>query len=931
MSRQGVIDTSGASSAQPWTFDAPSPIRTHAAGALPSESRSSTASTPQPPTSRSLPPPAGMNTSSVPALYTTGRSGVITTEQPATAHHNALVAPADRSVSEAPHRSASTTSGALAIPRYSDLQSQLVALDREVASLREDNAVRAAECSMLKSALQREHETNLRMQTKHGQEVDQLRTDYDKQCSHLMDQLAVLKLVSDNAVTERKRVVEDAASRKAQMMTLLEKEREEKSVIMADYRQQTEQLISEQGREISTLRGMLEVARSEEEKLLQAAEKNEERRAELEAHMLRSENALMDERAQAQRRQREGDVRHQAEIDAHRHRFESTEQEWNETRQRLLRDIAARDDQLRIVTEKAEAYERDSEADRTQLRQHYEAAIERLTTELKRLVELKDGNETTMRTEMERLSRGDEKLILSLRQEVEKARTERHAAAEEARSQREALLQEHQGRMAQLQDDLAESRSETAEERAVRKDLESSRHSLTIRAETLQAANTRLTHELERLTVESRAKERQAEQEGQNLAEQLRGTIRSVEAENAHLRQQHKTLEIQAGRALDDSSTLKHALESLRSESRMEGDRLRAALDHANRQIEAMRGTHQKTIDSMQSQRLQLESDLQLTLRAKDESESRLGAAQKQLTEERKALEGALSENHELRTTANEARIALDSERVRLAATNSSCQERDAVIQRRQDTIVALEQRLQEAQQTADNAKEERDIAKRAAAAAASDIEHQYRSQIQTLEDQLTASMQQLANVRDQVLAADQQVHQCREEAAHWQRECLSREQTAMDQTSDARDEMMEECRRMEGVIASLRDDLTRAQTQKIAAQREVAEVLHESQRRSAIIQENLDSERQSKHRILEEIRSKDQLIAEMQGNVRLLSTRLSVKDEESRRLDADLNDTSTKLHDAKSLVGKKEAIVGQLMARLRVYEARSIMTSSSS
>ena len=68
---------------------------------------------------------------------------------------------------------------------------------------------------------------------------------------------------------------------------------------MAEYRQQTETLIAEQGREITGLRNLLEASRSEEEKLLGAITTHEERRTELEDQLLKAETSLSEERGWA--------------------------------------------------------------------------------------------------------------------------------------------------------------------------------------------------------------------------------------------------------------------------------------------------------------------------------------------------------------------------------------------------------------------------------------------------------------------------------------------------------------------------------------------------------------------------------------------------------------------------------------------------------
>eukprot|EP00331_Platyophrya_macrostoma_P022127 CAMPEP_0176444474 /NCGR_PEP_ID=MMETSP0127-20121128/23085_1 /TAXON_ID=938130 /ORGANISM="Platyophrya macrostoma, Strain WH" /LENGTH=144 /DNA_ID=CAMNT_0017829991 /DNA_START=1 /DNA_END=435 /DNA_ORIENTATION=+ len=135
-----------------------------------------------------------------------------------------------------------------------------------------------------------------------------------------------------------------------------------------------------------------------------------------------------------------------------------------------------------------------------------------------------------------------------------------------------------------------------------------------------------------------------------------------------------------------------------------------------------------------------------------------------------------------------------------------------------------------------------------------------------------------------------------------------------------------DETRRMDAIINGLREDLSRNQSAKAQAQREVLETQRDADRRVAIVQEALDTERSSKHRLHDEIRNKEQVSAELQGTVRLLTTRLQSKEDDIRRLEAELSSTSDRVHEAHSVIGKKDAVIGQLNARLRVFESRGTM-----
>jgi chromosome segregation ATPase len=170
------------------------------------------------------------------------------------------------------------------------------------------------------------------------------------------------------------------------------------------------------------------------------------------------------------------------------------------------------------------------------------------------------------------------------------------------------------------------------------------------------------------------------------------------------------------------------------------------------------------------------------------------------------------------------------------------------------------------------------------------------------------------------------EVRHLRDENSKWQREVAIKEDEYSDAIRALRAQDDEETRRMDAIINGLREDLNRSQNAKSLAQREVLEAQRDADRRVAIIQEALDTERSSKHRLHDEIRNKEQVTAELQGTVRLLTTRLQSKDDDLRRLENELASTSERVHEAHSIIGKKDAVIGQLNARLRVFESRGTL-----
>jgi hypothetical protein len=173
----------------------------------------------------------------------------------------------------------------------------------------------------------------------------------------------------------------------------------------------------------------------------------------------------------------------------------------------------------------------------------------------------------------------------------------------------------------------------------------------------------------------------------------------------------------------------------------------------------------------------------------------------------------------------------------------------------------------------------------------------------------------------------DEQLRSLRDDVTKWQRECLANEQRFAEQQAFQSAGNTEEAARLEALIAVLRDDVTRAQQAKGAVQRDMSEAVYDAERRVQLVQDALDHERVLKHRLHDELRGKEHLCAEMQGNVRMLSSRVAAKDEDMRRLEAESHDSTTRIHDAHTQLGKKDAMIGQLSARLRVYESKGAVS----
>lgn len=189
--------------------------------------------------------------------------------------------------------------------RSTDLRALLLATERDMADLREECAVRGSEVITLKENVQRAHEGALRASARHHNELEDMREEYERQQGQLVEQITVLKGLSESALQDKHRIQEESTKAKINLLAMIEREREDQAQVMADYRQETEALIAEQGREITGLRHLLETARAEEEKLLESVTKLEGRREELEGDLLKADAKLSEERVLGQKRIRE--------------------------------------------------------------------------------------------------------------------------------------------------------------------------------------------------------------------------------------------------------------------------------------------------------------------------------------------------------------------------------------------------------------------------------------------------------------------------------------------------------------------------------------------------------------------------------------------------------------------------------------------------
>eukprot|EP00744_Colponema_vietnamica_P016900 GILI01023735.1.p1 GENE.GILI01023735.1~~GILI01023735.1.p1 ORF type:complete len:901 (+),score=259.67 GILI01023735.1:208-2910(+) len=805
--------------------------------------------------------------------------------------------------------------------RGSDLRDLLLNTEREMADLREECSLRGSELQTLKAALQREHESTLRLQTRHANELDDTREEYDRQQGQLVEQVTVLKGLCESALQDKHRVTDEAQKAKINLLQLIEKEREEKSQVMAEYRQQTETLIAEQGREITGLRQLLEMARVEEDKLLGVISANDGRAKELEGDILKGESAISDERLLTQRKYREIDLRHAQEMQAEKDRASGVEQQLRSEITRLNTTKVSQTDAVTSLTERLKVLEQQFEQERRRLKDSYQADLGKAREELLALKERFDRDNEAHRREVDKLQTQEESVTTALRRNLDTLRSEKVADAEEFRLQREAIAAEFQSKLNAAKVNVDSLERDITDERAGRREAESKLKSLLVDKEALQSTVNRLTAELEELQVTARTRERQLEQEHLRALGSKEDELRDADSDNTLLRHQLKKVDMELQRLLDEVETKQRAIEQLRGERNKDREQYRADADRQQAAYDDYRRQSTKALDNLHGQKIQLETEVNRLQRLQGETESRLTAANKQLADERKALERSIGDAQQLRGENGDIRAQVDR-------TNKLNGELSSVLGEKEETLLAQDRHITEMGEAMLAAKEqlerERTEGKKRVRdyeEAVSSLHAAGRLQMEKAEAELHSTTENLRHARDTIKSLEEASRSQREEVSHWQRECSSRDETHGESIRQLRVQCDAELNRMDDIINHIREDLAKAQAAKAAALREVSDAQRDADRRVAIVQEALETERNSKLRLHDELRNKEQLNAELSGTVRLINSRLASKDDEIHKLEHEVSEQMRKLHDTHSSIGKKDAIIGQLNAKLRVFE----------
>ncbi|AAZ13304.1 uncharacterized protein TEOVI_000696800 [Trypanosoma equiperdum] len=807
--------------------------------------------------------------------------------------------------------------------RNVEVREMLVYVERELAESREEAARQSAEIDSLRAALAQEQETNRRARSNFEEAMQELREDNAEHIQGLMEQIAVLKRLSESVLEEKTRITEEAIQRKQQLLALLERERKEKSEIMENYRQQTESLIAEQGREITSLRAMVHSTREDYEQQLTCRQELEDKLQQQQERLADAEAVLEKERAAASQRQQEFKQRYLRRIE------ELTSQN-EELTIRMEKDAAklqewrreALDHERGLAERLREQEERHAKEQET-IKESYVQELTKLQEEIQEARKQRDEAEQQVKEGRQRTLKGEEKTIQALNQAVEQLRQEKEAMSEETARQCEELRDLHNVKVSQLQSVIDTLRRQHADENTARVNAEAERDLVTIRAEGLQTTATRLATEMEAFRTECRARERAAAQERQNSQELLRAQLRECTAEVEDLKQRLLQRDLEEQRLRDEIALKAQALQNLRTENKRLLEEAKHADDKREREVTECQISLEKNTAALYLQKTQAEAECQRLQHALEEIEARYKACERRLDDERQALKETAEKLQESRDAAEESKVAH-------RRTQTRRQELEEELQRKNSELAAVGERITELEEALEASEADARQHAKEAAEMAKEHERQLHTQKQQHEEEALAlrrEAEKLHNdatkVHEAAALKDSELHRLREEVNQLRREADTSMGSLRDQLAEEKLLREDDLHRLDDVLNTLRADLSRAQKAKAQCLKDMAQTQRDAERQRLQLQEMLGQTEAAKERLQEEGRHREQLNSELQGTVRLLSSRLATYEDDNRRMQEELTDLSSKLHDTHTLIGRKDAAIGQLTARLRAYEAR--------
>ncbi|KAG8342935.1 hypothetical protein TRVL_06239 [Trypanosoma vivax] len=792
----------------------------------------------------------------------------------------------------------------------------LVKLERQLAESHEECMLNIVEVDSLRAALEREKEANQHNQARLEGAMQELRDENASHTQQLMEQITVLKMLAESVMEEKAHVTEEAKRQRQEMLALLEQEREEKSQIMGDYRQQTESLIAEQGREITTLRMRIQAGHDEHERLLCTRQELEGKLKEQRERVAELEKAIAKSRLDQERCKHEEEQRYATRIEElMEQNRELTIRIENEAAKQQMRQQEV-EEQARTLSKQLRTLEEAHAMERHAAQAGFRRELEELREQLC-CYESKCGElERDLERERGRACRNEEKVTQTLREAVEKLREEKTAAVQEAMQQREGLCEQHRNKVNQLQGIIDGLRRQLADESVARNDAESARDLANTRVDDLQTAVISLRDEIETIHADYRSRERAAVQERHSLQEQLRAALRKHEEEIKQLQQDLLQHELEEKRLRDEVNIKAHALQSARAENKQLHEEMQRATETNEHEMMELQKSYEQNAAIWSTQKTQAEAECQRLQGVLLEAEARQQACERHLADERRTLNELAGQLRESRDAAEQLQATQRRAHARQRELEEEVRQAKTIVREAEARIIQLEASLESRENT---------IREQAAEAAriAKEHEAELQSRHKSQEENMMTLQNELRIAREEVSAKEEELRCLREDITKLRCEAAVCAGSWQEELSEAKKHYEDDIRRLDEVLNTLRTDLSKAQASKAQCLKEMAQAQLEVERQYSKYQEIIAHEQMSKEKALEDNKHKEQLNNELQGTVRLLSARLSTFEDDIRRLQEENGEANTRLHEAHMLIGRKDAAIGQLTARVRAYEAR--------
>ncbi|CCW64672.1 unnamed protein product [Phytomonas sp. EM1] len=806
------------------------------------------------------------------------------------------------------------------------IRAMLINAERELAEVREDSAKRGMLLESLQTALDRERASVQTLRMHYFEQMEEIRIEHEAQIRQLCEQIRILKTVSEVAMAEKAKADEEAVRRRKDMLALLEKERVEKGSIMADYREQTEALIEEQGREITALRTAMDQIKEQYNKLAAEHEVMMNARDVLEGQFEEHKAQLDRERVEGARRVREIQNRFitekeslQEEIDRIREEQLRESAKWQSKQQELL-------DQLRCAQERVAAQEEGRSHTLESLRQVHRREFEVVRKELESIKEAYSKQTSEYRTDLEKAVQNEKKVSESLRQALEQMRREKEEAMADAYAQRKQLQTQHHSKILQQQAVIDALSKELSEEQRARKDAESKLEVLHLRAENLQKTTHEASCALEALQIDQRTKERTLLQEHQHAIENLEAKLRNAISDLAYSQQQVQQEALVQQRLRDELTAKSTALECIKVEQKetikhMEAEISRMSQDYSFREEE-----WSKTLDQLRGSLRNLEEERLRLERTLHESDAKLKAVSEEMSVDRASLESTSKQLRDAKIIVEDLRHKQNKERelnVELLDANQRLTDELQKSKLRNDELE------NEVQMGLRRLEESRHEFRRQGAAHESklnELEQRHKAELVSLNLVVEQTRMESSCARESVASKEAAIVELREELTTLRRDAALRENALQEELRDLKSEHQEGMRRMDELLNGLRSDLAKSQTMCTEYQRELNNIHRTMETRYLDLEAALEQSEAARARHQEDSKYRDQLNQELQSTVRLLTTRLCSHEEEIKRLQEEVSDTNVRVQDAHVSIGRKDSIIGQLSAKLRAYESRGFL-----